>query len=377
MTTSSHVAAIDHAASGGPTELDDATAAAAVEATLDHLNEHHADTVLFVARHLSPGAVDAALVRVDRTAAVFGVRDGVELREVRLVFPAPIEAAHELQAHFFATLASARAAVSADEPLTSLEREMQATASLRTVHGRVSGVERVVPGLLQVTLAGFDDYPLQGGDEFVYTMISHADGGIPPTYDMSDYRDQGDDDPVRGAYYTVRRARPAVGEVDLWVVEHDHPGTVAAWMTSASPGDPVALWGPRHGFRLPDDARHVLFVADETGLAAVAALLEELPSDRRATAILECVDADHRPPMPQHPGLEIVWVDRGDEVPGVTNRLLGAVAASITADDDAPDTAFGAAESRHVSAVRRHLRQALGMPAARVLMTGYWRRQVA
>ena len=372
MTTSSHVAAIDHAASGGPTELDDATAAAAVEATLDHLNEHHADTVLFVARHLSPGAVDAALVRVDRTAAVFGVRDGVELREVRLVFPAPIEAAHELQAHFFATLASARAAVSADEPLTSLEREMQATASLRTVHGRVAGVERVVPGLLQVTLAGFDDYPLQGGDEFVYTMISHADGGIPPSYDMSDYRDQADDDPVRGAYYTVRRARPDVGEIDLWVVEHDHPGSVAGWMMAATPGQPLALWGPRRGFRPPEDAQHVLFVADETGFAAVAALVEALPGDRRATAVLECRGAAHRPPMPHHPGLEIVWVDRGDEAPGVTNHVLDAVRAVVTT---APDAAFGAAESRQISAVRRHLRHTFGVPAARMSMTGYWRRQ--
>ena len=81
--------------------------------------------------------------------------------------------------------------------------------------------------------------------------------------------------------------------------------------------------------------------------------------------------------MPVHPGLEIIWVDRGGEAPGVTNRLLAAVAASITAGDDAPDAAFGAAESRQVSAVRRHLRHALGMPAARVQMTGYWRRQAA
>ena len=125
-------------AAPGGTTLDDATAAA-VEATLDHLNENHADTVLFVARHLAPGVVDAEVVRVDRTAAVFGVRDGVEVREVRLVFPAPIEAAHEVQTHFFATLAAARAAASTDEPLTSLEREMQLTASLRTVHGRVAG----------------------------------------------------------------------------------------------------------------------------------------------------------------------------------------------------------------------------------------------
>ncbi len=246
-----------------------------------------------------------------------------------------------------------------------------AGGSLRTVHGSIVSVRRLVPGLLEVTLGGFAGYPLEGGDEFVYVMISHAPRGISPTYDMDDYRNQAADDPVQGAYYTVRRARPALGEVDLWVVEHDHPGSVAAWMMQASPGDPVALWGPRRGYHGQADAQHLLLVADETGLAAVAALLDTLPADRRATAVLECVDAHHRPALPGHPGLETIWVDRGDDAPGRTNRLLAAVQSLAAAS--APDAAFGAGESRHISAVRRHVRDVLAVPAARVLMTGYWR----
>ena len=189
--------------------FDDATRRA-LEATIDHLNDNHADTVLFVARHLAPASLDAELARVECTGAVFTVRGTTGPSEVVLAFPTPITEAHEAQGHFFAALAAARAAA-ADQPLTSLEHELQVTAALRTVHGRVAAIGRVARGLLQVTVAGFDGYPLEGGDEFVYTMISHADGGIPPSYDMSDYRDQADDDPVRGAYYTVRRARPDVG----------------------------------------------------------------------------------------------------------------------------------------------------------------------
>jgi NADPH-dependent ferric siderophore reductase len=180
-----------------------------------------------------------------------------------------------------------------------------------TVHGRVSAVEQVRRGLLQVTLAGFGDVVLEGGDEFVYVMVAHDEGSVAGEDATGDRRGQADGGPVRGAYYTVRRARPEVGEIDLWVVEHDHPGSVGAWMMAAGPGAPLALRGPRRGFQVPDDADHVLFVADETGLAAVAALVEVLPPGRTATAVLESRSPECRPVMPGHPGLGIVWVDRG------------------------------------------------------------------
>jgi NADPH-dependent ferric siderophore reductase len=349
-------------------------ARAVIDATIDHLNDNHADTVLLVARRLRPDAVAAEIATVDRFAASFVIRDRTQASHaVPLVFPTPIDEPHEVQEHLLAALAAARAAANAVEPLTSLEREMQVTASLPTVHGHVVSVGRLAPNLLEVTLGGFAGYPLEGGDEFVYVMVSHEPGGISPGYGMDNYRDQAADDPVRGAYYTVRRSRPAAGEIDLWVVEHDHPGSVAAWMMQASSGDPIALWGPRRGFSLPNNAQHVLLVADETGFAAVAAVLDVLPADRRATVVVECVDADHRLALADHPGLEMIWVDRGDDAPGRTNRLLDAV-ASVAA---VPDAAFGAGESRQISAVRRHVRRVLGVPASDVLMTGYWRRQVA
>jgi NADPH-dependent ferric siderophore reductase len=252
--------------------------------------------------------------------------------------------------------------------------ELPRTAELTTLHGHVQAVSRLSPNLLAVTLGGFVGYPLEGGDEFVYVLVSHEPGGISPAYDMDDYRNQADDDPVRGAYYTVRASRPAVGEIDLWVVEHDHPGSVAAWMMQASPGDPLALWGPRRGFRVPDDSRHLLLVADETGFAAVAALLDALPADRGATAVLESVDADHRPSMPDHPGLDLFWIDRCGEP--LRSRLLDTV-RSITSVTSVPDAVFGAGESREISAVRRHVCRVLGVPKSRVGMTGYWRRRHA
>ena len=254
--------------------------------------------------------------------------------------------------------------------------------ALVTVHGRVARVVRLVGDLLEVTLTGFPDYPALGGDEFVYTMVSAEPAGIRPDYGIDDVRRQDPGDPVRGAYYTIRRSRPDRGEIDLWVVAHGHPGSVGAWMAAARPGDPVALWGPRCGFVAPDDMRHLLLVADETGLAAVAALVEQLPVDQCATAVLECASPAHRPPMPAHPGLTIHWVDRGAAAPGRHDLLLQAtkrvaapdrVAVERGAVGVAFDAVFGAGESRRITRVRRYVRDVLGIPAERTLATGYWR----
>jgi NADPH-dependent ferric siderophore reductase len=347
----------------------DAETRAHIDGVRDHLNGNHPDTVLLLVRHLDPDAVDAELGAVDPYGAEFAVRshEGVP-SVVRLDFPTAAAEAHDVQTHLLAALARARAACDPSMPLTSLEAELQVTASLRTVHARVRRSHRLTSSLWEVTVEGLGDYPLNGGDEFVYVMISHEPEGIDPEYDMSDYRDQAEGDPVRGAYYTVRRSRP--GEVDLWVVEHDHPGTVAEWMRTVQPGAPLALWGPRPGFGIPEGASSLLLVADETGLAAVAALIETASADLDVVAVLETPGADHRPVLPEHPRLRTVWIDRGAEPAGVTNRLLEAVRAEVSTP---PDAAFGAAESRQISAVRRHLRSELGMASADVSMTGYWR----
>ncbi len=256
-------------------------------------------------------------------------------------------------------------------------------SALPTVHGRVVARRRFTEDLLEVTLAGFgavDGRPwmdrLTGGDQFVFALVSPEPGGIRPGYRLADLLERRPGDPVRGAYYTVRRARPEVDELDLWVVDHGAPGSVGEWMRTAASGEPVALWGPRCGFRIPDDTRRALFVADETGFAAVAALIDQLPADARATAVIECRGDAHRPSVPPHPGLDLIWVDRGDDAPGTVNRLLPVVGSLVASSPDAGfDAVFGAAESRHVTEIRRFLRP-LGLGADRSMLTGYWRREV-
>jgi NADPH-dependent ferric siderophore reductase len=341
-----------------------------VDVLREHLNGTHADTVLLVARHLRHDVTAADLAGVDPLGAVFAVRHDGSTEDgatdpVRLDFAMQVSTAYDVRRQLLSAVGAARAAVGDAVPLTSLESELQTTATLPTVHGHLRRRRRLTPSMLEVTVGGFHDYPLRGGDEFVYVMVSPEPAGITPTYSMVDFRERVEDDPVRGAYYTVRRARPSLGEIDLWVVDHDHPGSVAAWMATAAPGAPLAFWGPRRGFEIPHAAARALLVADETGLAAVAALIEHAPPGIVLCAVLEVVV--------DHPLLRTVWVGRGSDAPGTVNRLLDVVRREITSDG-VPDAAFGAAESHQVSAIRRVLRSEAGLPAHAVSMTGYWRR---
>lgn len=352
------------------------SASAEIAAALDTLNAGYADSVLLVARH-ARGAADivaAELLTVDRRGLVFSVHDSAGASgAVRFDFGSVAEDVPAAIACFYEALYVARAAVGDDVAPTSLELELSTTATLPTCHGVVVRTRELTPDLREVTVGGFDGLELSGGDEYVYVLVSHAAGGIVPGYTMDEFRRRNPGDPVRGAYYTVRRHRPAERELDLWAVVHDHPDTVASWFLTAQPGDHLALWGPRHGFVIPQDATDVLMIADASGFAAVAALIDTVSPQASIVVVLEVVDREHRVELPPHTGLEVVWVERGTEEPGCTNRLARAVEELVGHRRRVPDAVFGAGESRQVSAIRTYLRHEIGIPAQRILITGYWR----
>lgn len=250
----------------------------------------------------------------------------------------------------------------------------EATLTLPTRAGRIDRRRLLTPHVLEVTIGGLEELASLGGDEFWFVLATKDGSPLPPDWSMADYRDRSDDNPIVGAYYTTRTARPETGELVVWVVMHGHPTGAAAQLRQRPIGTTIALWGPRRAFAPPVGASSVLLVADETGTAAVAALIESMPPTTQITAVLETIDAAHQLPLPEHPGLSVRWVHRGsDGAGGPDFRLLDAVRQACA--EQRPQAAFGAAESHHVSAVRRYVRQELGLPAHAVVMTGYWRRE--
>ena len=89
--------------------------------------------------------------------------------------------------------------------------------------------------------------------------------------------------------------------------------------------------------------------------------------------LAETIDPDHAITFPGR-RTDVRWSYRGTEAPGVGHRPIDAVRRHVGDHGGALATAFGAGESRQITAIRRYLRHEARMPATAVSMTGYWRR---
>lgn len=86
--------------------------------------------------------------------------------------------------------------------------------------------------------------------------------------------------------YTVRRADPEMGNVDIEVEMHEGAGPAARWAAGAKVGTRLDAVGPRGKITLRPGALSHLFVADDSAMPAAFAMIEALPRGARATAVL-------------------------------------------------------------------------------------------
>jgi NADPH-dependent ferric siderophore reductase len=174
-----------------------------------------------------------------------------------------------------------------------------------------------------------------------------------------------------GAYYTLRRWRPEAQELDILCVLHADAGPASAWAERARPGDPVALWGPRTAYTPPPGTDWYLLVADETGLPAVAAILESLPDGTTARVFAEVASEDERQQLPESPSFEVTWLHR-DGAPAGTTTLLADAVRAMPWPGGTPYV-WGGGESRTMTQVRKYVRRSIGLDRAAVSLVAYWR----
>jgi len=241
----------------------------------------------------------------------------------------------------------------------------------------VTASVQVGPNMVQVTVGGGDllHFESLGADQFVHVLAPpRGQDRLPIDRDFTwtHYEAMAADERPVGAYYTVRRWRPAVAEIDLVIVTSGHDGDGSRWAQRAAAGDPVGLWGPRRIFDPPADTDHFVLVGDETGVPAIAAILEELPTGCVVDVVAEVGEACDEMALQRGPNTSVSWTHRAGASAGTTSQLLDAVRDLDITSERA--YVWGGAESRVMTSIRRYLRDSVRLPAERVAMTAYWRR---
>jgi NADPH-dependent ferric siderophore reductase len=113
-----------------------------------------------------------------------------------------------------------------------------------------------------------------------------------------------------------------------------------------------------------------LFVGDETGLPAILAMLESLPAETAATAILEVENGLERQPHAGSDSVAMEWFHRGGRGASPSQALIDRLA--LFAPPPGVGHAYIIGETSTVRAIRQGL-IARGFPRERITAEGYWR----
>lgn len=250
--------------------------------------------------------------------------------------------------------------------------------------------ERLSPHFVRVYLGGegFDDFAPAIGksgkpDTDMYVKIIFTPDGVeyPEPFDPQELRKTlpPEQQPILRTY-TVRSVDSERRELAIDFVVHGDEGIAGPWAASVQPGETVRFLGPGSGYQPSADAPWHLLACDESGLPAVAAALEALPSEAVAKVFIEVAGPDHEIPLTAPAGAEVVWVHRGgaagevgDEVAGDNAPLVAAVRAAEWLDGEPHVFIHGEAQAV-MHNLRAYVRKERGVGAANASISGYWRR---
>lgn len=180
--------------------------------------------------------------------------------------------------------------------------------------------------------------------------------------------------------YTIRRFDRETNEMTIDFVIHGDQGLAGPWAAQAQPGDEISFMGPGGAWAPAVDADVHLLVGDEAAIPAIAAALEALPVDARASVFVEVASADHHQALPATSRTEITWVHRDEHGLGYGEALVRAVIAAGV-PTGVPDgmteagvvEAFVHGNADMVKPLRRFLFFDAGLDRSRVSISGYWR----
>ena len=243
----------------------------------------------------------------------------------------------------------------------------------------VTGVEQLTPHMRRIRFRGEDlarydslealhvrlFIPPAGLAEPVWPMIG-ADGLLqsPPPEQRPAIRK-----------YTIREIDVAAGTLAIDFVLHDDAGPGSAFAARVGVGDRIGMAGP--GGRGLKQAQRYLFLADETGLPALARMLEHLPAGATGLALVEIADAAARQPLALPEGFALRWLHRGGAAPGAASLLTDALATLDWPAGEGSLYLWAACEHAAFREIRAAARQYLRPEIDAHLVVSYWRAGVS
>ena len=178
-----------------------------------------------------------------------------------------------------------------------------------------------------------------------------------------------------GRDFTPRRHDAAANTLEIDFAIHDaSPAT--RWAAQASPGQTLAMGGPRGSFIIPTTYDWHLLIADETGLPAVARRLAELPAATRVVVLGEVDGPADEFTLTTAANATVTWVHRNGDAAGASDALPKALPKALAAlRRPAGDYyAWVACESAIAKTLRRQLIADHGANPKWMRAAGYWRR---
>lgn len=175
-----------------------------------------------------------------------------------------------------------------------------------------------------------------------------------------------EDEAANARIYTVRRWDPAALTIDVDVVVHGS-GRGSAWGRDAQPGDQVALGAARGYYDPPAGSTRRLLIADETGLPAIARILEEATPDESFDVVVELMSEDDAIALPSPADVNVTWHVSGN---GRGPSALLSCMEGLEPDDDA--YIWIACETVQSRAARNFLRENWTRHHSLYRIVGYW-----
>jgi NADPH-dependent ferric siderophore reductase len=209
----------------------------------------------------------------------------------------------------------------------------------------VVGVDEVAPNVRLITmgssdLVGFEYTPAQD------LLFEFPDGDLT----------------VRRRY-TIRRLDAGAGIADFEIEMHNGRGPATRWAAKAELGEHLEAIGPRGGISLRPTATSHLFVVDDSAMPAAFALLEALPADTHATALLVTSHGPKSRPAPVGaPASSLVWLDQAEMLEMLSDLHPAA------------DTAAYLFGERHLVRTAEELLIEGGLNRDAIASKAYWRR---